>query len=116
MPVKPRIHRPSRAYSASDHRQAADKQRGSSSVRGYDWHWRKAAKRFLAKHPLCAKCLERGAVVAATDVDHIVPHRGDHALFWDETNWQSLCHQDHSAKTAQEDGGFGNVARQSRCK
>lgn len=24
-------------------------------------------------------------------VDHITPHRGDVALFWDESNWQALC-------------------------
>ncbi len=33
--------------------------------------WRRAAKRFLAKHPLCADCAELGAVAAATQVDLI---------------------------------------------
>ena len=41
-------------------------------------------------------------------VDHIAPHQGDDALFWDQTNWQPLCNGCHSAKTAREDGGFGN--------
>lgn len=43
-----------------------------------------------------------------TDVDHIVPHRGDPELLYDEANLQSLCHECHSKKTAREDGGFGN--------
>ncbi|MFR3634507.1 MAG: HNH endonuclease [Sutterella sp.] len=36
------------------------------------------------------------------------PHKGDMALFWDQSNWQPLCHTCHSKKTAREDGGFGN--------
>ena len=44
----------------------------------------------------------------ATDVDHIIPVEGPlDPLFWDETNWQSLCHPHHSRKTNAEDGGFG---------
>jgi 5-methylcytosine-specific restriction protein A len=49
----------------------------------------------------------RGELVAASVVDHIVPHRGDERLMWSESNWQSLCKPCHDAKTAREDGGFG---------
>ena len=42
--------------------------------RGYDSRWAKARKIFLAQHPLCAVC---GA--PATDVDHIIPHKGKSA-------------------------------------
>ena len=38
----------------------------------------------------------------ATDVDHIVPHRGDMSLFWDVNNWQALCHECHARKTYAE--------------
>ena len=65
--------------------------------------WNKARKRFLESHPLCAECMKHGRYVRATDVDHIVPHRGDPALFWDEGNWQALCHHCHSVKTRNED-------------
>ena len=34
-----------------------------------------------------------------TVVDHIVPHRGDARLFWDEDNWQPLCKSCHDRKT-----------------
>ncbi len=38
-----------------------------------------------------------GRTVAAELVDHIVPHRGDMELFWDEDNWQSSCNWHHNA-------------------
>ena len=28
-------------------------------------------------------------------VDHIEPHKGDMALFWDQDNWQSGCQWHH---------------------
>jgi 5-methylcytosine-specific restriction protein A len=84
-----------------------DKQRGSSTARGYDGHWRKARLGFLAKHPLCVHCTNEGGIGAATEVDHIVPHRGNKELFWNRENWQGLCKSHHSKKTALEDGGFG---------
>lgn len=76
---------------------------GSSSERGYDNRWRKARSRFLKAHPLCVKCLEQGKLVGATVVDHIIPHRGDQALFWDVSNWQTLCKPCHDRKTMTED-------------
>ena len=69
--------------------------------------WRTARKRHLARSPLCVKCLAAGQSVAATEVDHIRPHKGDPVLFWDPTNWQSLCKPCHSKKTTTQDGGFG---------
>tara|TARA_R110000765_G_scaffold127303_1_gene225318 strand:- start:145 stop:354 length:210 start_codon:yes stop_codon:yes gene_type:complete len=35
-------------------------------------------------------------VSAANVLDHIHPHGGDWAVFWDRDNWQSLCTQCHS--------------------
>ena len=84
---------------------------GSASERGYSYRWRCVAKHFLQKHPICAECERRGVIRMATCVDHITPHRGDRALFWDSSNWQSLCQECHSRKTAAEDGGFGNRIR-----
>ena len=71
--------------------------------RGYGRAWQKARKRYLAAHPLCVECQKEGHYTMATDVDHIIPHRGDQKLFWDETNWQPLCHRHHSIKTRAED-------------
>ena len=85
----------------------------SAHARGYTRAWRRAREAFLAHHPLCVHCLAKDPplITAATDVDHIVPHRGDPVLFWNHDNWQSLCHECHSIKTAKEDGGFGNRKR-----
>ena len=59
----------------------------SAAKRGYGNEWRKARKKFLEAHPLCEECLKLDRYVKATDVDHIVPHRGDPILFWDRSNW-----------------------------
>lgn len=64
--------------------------------------WRCESERFLERHKFCADCAELGADVLASEVDHIVPHRGDARLMWDRENWQSLCKPCHSRKTARE--------------
>ena len=58
-----------------------------------------ARARFLRGHPLCAECMKQGKLTPATVVDHIIPHRGDKKLFWDESNWQPLCESCHNHKT-----------------
>lgn len=78
-------------------------QRPSACQRGYDRHWAKARRLFLREHPLCVRCADRGLIVAAEVVDHIVPHRGDARRFWDRDNWQALCTRCHNRKTAHED-------------
>lgn len=90
-------------------RQAYDRHRGTANERGYDARWRKASREFLsrAENAICAMCGLR----PATLVDHIIPHKGDMKLFWDESNWQGACKRCHDVKTDKEDGGFGNVMR-----
>jgi 5-methylcytosine-specific restriction protein A len=92
---------------AKQHQRQADTRRGTSSERGYNYRWQKARATFLKGSPLCRHCKKLGMVRAATEVDHIIPHRGDQQLFWDTSNWQGLCKPCHSRKTAREDGGFG---------
>ena len=65
----------------------------------YDHQWAKTSKRFLTEHPLCVECDKEGRTEAATCTDHIVPHRGNEDLFWEETNWQALCRRHHDLKT-----------------
>jgi len=79
-----------------------DQQRGSSTQRGYGSRWQRARAAYLRRHPLCVECLQEDRVVAATIVDHIIPHRGDHRLFWDEGNWQALCAPHHDSKRGRE--------------
>lgn len=71
--------------------------------------WKRARAGYLAKHPECAGNHDAGMVVAANELDHIVPHRGDYETFWRRSNWQGLCKVCHSVKTATEDGGFGRA-------
>lgn len=73
--------------------------------------WRKARRLHLNEHPLCAMCERQGRETAASVVDHIKEHKGDDELFWDRTNWQSLCHHCHSRlKQIQERRGYSSAA------
>jgi 5-methylcytosine-specific restriction protein A len=75
-------------------------ERKTTAQRGYGARWQATAKGWLARHPLCAVCAKHGIVKDAACVDHIIPHRGDMAVFWDNENWQSLCKRCHDQKTA----------------
>lgn len=80
---------------------AEERLRGSAASRGYGRNWTRARLAFLRQNPLCRICQTQGLLAPATVVDHIIPHRGDMRLFWDVSNWQSLCRPCHGRKTAQ---------------
>lgn len=83
-----------------------DQRRGSARERGYNSRWEKARKTYLMRNPLCIMCKREGRVTAATVVDHIIPHKGDTALFWDtENNWQPLCAPHHDRDKQREERG-----------
>ncbi len=76
--------------------------RPSAYHRGYTKRWAKASKAFRVRYPLCgmrpygqapvmSQCHDQQRVTAATQTDHVQPHRGEARLFWDEANWQALC-------------------------
>lgn len=101
--MKLKTHKPNARLRIHDSRVGSGQQgeaRQNSHRRGYDHQWKLARKEYLEKSPLCLECKKVGRVEVATDVDHIIPHRGDMRLFWDRNNWQGLCHACHSAKTA----------------
>jgi 5-methylcytosine-specific restriction protein A len=90
--------------------------RPTARLRGYSTAWEKARAGFLAKHPFCECPEHQGRPVGipgqpsgllATTVDHIIPHKGDKALFWNRANWQAMAKPCHDAKTAREDGRWG---------
>ncbi len=56
----------------------------------------------MALNRYCAECGRRGAITAATFVDHKRPHGGNDAMFWDQSNWQPLCRHHSNVKTGQE--------------
>lgn len=67
----------------------------------YHAKWRHARARFMAAYPVC-----RNTGELATEVDHIIPHRGDTTLFWDTDNWQPLSRGAHLQKTIFENALF----------
>lgn len=75
-----------------------DVNRSSAASRGYDRRWQKLRMQILRAEPLCRACAQRGLVVAATDVDHVIPKRNGGKDV--KSNLQALCHSCHSAKTA----------------
>lgn len=100
----PTINRPCRnrgcpnAQPCKDHPidQAYDRNRGSSSERGYDKRWQLVRRLKLSRNPLCEWCESgRGAVVAADMVHHIKPITSHPDLRLDMSNLQSLCHDCH---------------------
>ena len=62
----------------------------------------------LLREPYCRECAriyppgDPRRRTRATEVDHVIPHRGIWARFIDRRNLQSLCHRHHSIKTMQE--------------
>lgn len=68
--------------------------------------WRKVRKERLA---LNVRCQHPKCRAFATHVDHLRPRATHPHLELELSNTQALCHSHHSAKTAREDGGFGNA-------
>ena len=99
------MFRPHGAMSREASNAAYDARRGSSTERGYDWRWRRARDGFIAEHPLCVMCLALAPPMTtpASVVDHKIPHRGDMVLFWDRSNWQSLCKPHHDIEKQREE-------------
>lgn len=112
MPKRIQTHRPRFAPTEVERKQANDRRRGSPRSRGYTVSWEKYSRERLKEYPWCAEHLLTDLLVPGSLTDHVVPVKGpDDPLFWDPTNHQTLCWSCHSAKTAREDGGFGNAKR-----
>src|SRR5713226_4875491 len=77
-----------------------DERRGTSTERGYDSRWRRLRLLFLREHPLCADPFgdHEGRTTAAECIDHVIAHKGDMDLFWNQSNWQPLCLRCNSKK------------------
>ena len=97
MPMSPPTHSKSKQRK---HAKIQDKMRPNAYQRGYDRNWAKARKMELAEEPFCVVCGK-----PATVRDHKIPHKGDHDLFYDPENRQSMCKRCHDKKTAEERWG-----------
>ena len=60
--------------------------------------WRALRARFLSEHPHCRVCAQLGLLVAAVEVDHIIPIAKGGAQL-DARNLQALCKLHHGQKT-----------------
>lgn len=82
----------SRRYEKNDRDTAAHRDR-------YGRTWRRVRERYIAAHPLCEKCMDRGKLTPAQEVHHILPlsRGGTHA----ESNLMSLCKPCHSRITVE---------------
>lgn len=67
--------------------------------------WLKLRLVHLSSEPLCRMCKDEGRITPATVCDHVVPHKGNLALFYGGP-FQSLCKPCHDRhKQAEERGG-----------
>lgn len=101
MPTMPPTHRVAAQGKQSTRYKDEYQRRGTRQAQGYTNAWLRAAELFKKAHPLCAMCMKKGKYTPVFCVDHIVPHRGDSTLFWDESNWQSLCNPCHQGPKRQ---------------
>lgn len=60
--------------------------------------WREIRTTQLQREPWCAMCMAEGRMTPATEVDHIIPHRGNEHKFYSGP-FQSLCGKHHAMKT-----------------
>lgn len=79
------------------HSRTKEQQRYNADTR--KWYYTKAWQTLrllvLSEEPVCMECY----VQPSTAVDHVVPHRGIHGLFWNRGNLQGLCATCHGRKT-----------------
>lgn len=124
MPTAPKAYRPPHAGTARQQEKSWQSRRDGRHEMYNLWAWRGPKglrKRRLAEEPLCRECLKNGAwldvvdeatgevmrvfvpvLTAATEVDHIEPHKGDIEKFLEWDNTASLCKSCHSRKTMSE--------------
>jgi 5-methylcytosine-specific restriction protein A len=101
MPIAPKTLRTRRAKQVE--------RRPNSHQRGYTPAWERASAAWLKQQfsmgnvrcAMCGKVMDRERKDIV--VDHIIDHKGNDDLFWNENNWQMLCRKPcHSRKTARE--------------
>jgi 5-methylcytosine-specific restriction protein A len=90
MPWKAPRHRP------VNHRKEP---RPTAHQRGYDRQHRKMREQELAEQPLCVYCLAQGLIVAAEEIDHVVPVSRGGATH-DPENRVPACRACNQAKKA----------------
>lgn len=109
MPARAPKHRPHGAQVKRHDPPQRDRQ-ADRALATNSTYWLRLRALVLAQSPLCVICVAEGRTRAASHVDH---KDGD-SRNNDLANLQGLCRPCHSAKTAREDGGFGNRRARGR--
>ena len=65
-------------------------------------YWQTKRRWQLRRQPFCVECKKENTLTFATVADHIIPHKGDWALFCKDDNLQSLCSYHHGLKSQKE--------------
>ncbi len=69
-------------------------ERAPDTRKKYGNEWRRVRARYVAKHPLCERCLKEGRITPVEEVHHIIPvNRGGTNA---ESNLMSLCKSCHN--------------------
>lgn len=63
------------------------------------YKWKQLRERKMRENPLCEHCFNKGLIVSAKEVDHILEIKDYPELAWNITNLQSLCVSCHRIKT-----------------
>lgn len=95
MPSRPPTFKPAHQLTKRQANAEYDARRGGARARGYDARWDEVVARERARRPHCLGCQAIGRTVSTELVDHIVPHKGNKALFWDPGNRQPSCRPHH---------------------
>lgn len=86
-------------------RRTEDARRPNARARGYDQHWERTRRSFLAAFPVCQ--WHEGCLNPAVDVHHLDGQGPNGGQGHDWSNLQGLCHPHHSKTTAtMQPGGF----------
>ena len=72
----------------------------TTTERGYGWDWQCFRENFIAEHPLCEDCLEKGIAKPTEEVHHKVKIKHDKSKRLDPENCRGLCGDCHDARTS----------------
>lgn len=88
-------------HKRTDSRKQYDKNRGSSTERGYDYTWSKVRKLKLQINSLCEDCLSKQPqkLTPAVEVHHIQKITDAPELRLEISNMMSLCKPCHTIRT-----------------
>lgn len=101
---------PTHEHIRKEQKRQYEKERNQTPGRqmAMSYKWKQESKIFLQRHPYCEYCAEKGRQTLADVVDHVLAHKGNPNLFWDQSNWKASCRSCNSSKCASMEGGFGN--------